>query len=265
MKTHLMVCSILVALAPVTACDSKTDCTKCPSAAATAPAPDKDKDKAGNAPTGKPAGGGEPAAKPAPEPAGKPAAAPAAPDVPKGEGVALTAPGGVTLKTVGAVPAKDAVAPDFRVARFVPGQRIPETAKWSQTWKGKPTIVSVVPSLDTPVCETQTSMLQSKFADGNYQDKAVLVTVSKDLPFAMARFAETHPGATLLYSDYKYGDLGTAWGLEVAETGLLARSVWLLDGDGVVVYSEVVENQASEPQYDPVFAALDAALGAGNK
>lgn len=252
MKTFPTVSFLVSGLAvlAIGACDAKpADCAKCPqpaaSKASTTPPPvNGTPDKASKAPA-----------------AGKSAIAEPTPAPTKAAGVALTAPGGVSLTTAGPGPAVGSTAPDFKVARFVPGNRIPETASWSDTWKGKPLIVSVVPSLDTKVCELQTSTIQSRYDEPKYKDAAVLVTLSKDLPFAMGRFAETHPGATLLYSDYKYGDVGTAWGLDVVETGLLARSVWVLDGAGKVVYREIVEDQASEPGYDALFGAVDTLLG----
>ena len=245
MKTS-SIYALALALSVAAACDSKPDCSRCPGASA---AP-----KGASASVGKTA----PAKKAKAQNAATPDSTASTKAATKG--MALSAPGGVKLSTVGSPPKVGAAAPSFRVARFVPGNRVPETASWQDTWKGKPLIVSVVPSLDTPVCETQTSMIQSKFADGNYAGRAALVTVSRDLPFAMARFAETHPGATLLYSDFKYRDLGINWGIEVAETGLLARSVWVLDAAGKVVYAEVVNDQSAEPQYDPVFTALDSVL-----
>ena len=94
--------------------------------------------------------------------------------------------------------------------------------------KGKITILSVVPSLDTPTCEEQTHILSEK-NDG--LDLTVqLVTLSRDLPFAQKRFAKGAKINNILFlSDYRDAGFGNASGLLIEETRLLARAVMVLE------------------------------------
>lgn len=121
---------------------------------------------------------------------------------------------------------------------------------------GKPSIISVVPSLDTPVCQIQTRTFNQRLAA--LGDKVNALTVSLDLPFAMNRFCGAE-GITALRvgSDYMNRDFGTAWGVLIDELKILARAVFVLDGQGVVRYAQVVKEVADEPDYDAALAALE--------
>jgi thiol peroxidase len=66
---------------------------------------------------------------------------------------------------------------------------------------------------------------------------------------------------TKMGSDYHGGAFGRAFGLEVKETGLLARSVWVIGRDGRVAYRELVDDQGTEPSYDAMLAAVKSAAG----
>ena len=125
--------------------------------------------------------------------------------------------------------------------------------------KGKPTLMSVVPSLDTPVCATQTK----KFFDhlGSMGDKVHSVTVSRDLPFAQARFCGAESVEMRTASDYKDHGFGKNFGLEIEELGLLTRAVIVLDADGKVIYKEVVKEVTEEPNYDAALEALRKLVG----
>lgn len=124
-------------------------------------------------------------------------------------------------------------------------------------WKGKPTIISVVPSLDTPVCQTQTKKFNESLAELGERINAV--TVSLDLPFAMNRFcgAESIENLRSL-SDYQDRGFGQGWGMLIEELKILARGTFVLNADGNVVYAETVGEVTDEPNYD---AALDAVKG----
>lgn len=125
--------------------------------------------------------------------------------------------------------------------------------------RGKLVILSVVPSIDTRVCEAQTHHISD--AIPQYPAGAVVMTISRDLPFAQERFAEEAMTKTVMASDYKEREFGRAWGLEVAETGLLARSVWVIAADGRIAYRELVADQTQEPDYEALLAAVRAAGG----
>lgn len=147
-------------------------------------------------------------------------------------------------------------APEFTVHYFQDGMK---TITLSDL-KGKPTIISVVPSLDTGVCQIQTKKFNEQLSD--ISSKINAVTISRDLPFAMNRFcgAESIKGLRV-GSDYQSGGFGEAFGLTIDELKLLARAVYVLDADGQVVYSEIVPEVTSEPNYEAAIAALRKLCG----
>ena len=121
---------------------------------------------------------------------------------------------------------------------------------------GKPSIISVVPSLDTPVCPVQTRTFNQRLAE--LGGKVNALTVSLDLPFAMNRFCGAENITALkVGSDYMNRDFGKAWGVLIEDLKILARAVFVLDKDGVVRYAQVVKEVAEEPNYDAALAALE--------
>jgi thiol peroxidase len=121
---------------------------------------------------------------------------------------------------------------------------------------GKPTFISVVPSLDTPVCQVQTKTFNTRLAA--LGDKINALTVSLDLPFAMNRFCGAESITAMRSgSDYMDRSFGTHWGVLIDELKILARAVFVLDAAGVVRYAQVVKEVASEPDYDAALAALE--------
>ncbi|MEM7479154.1 MAG: thiol peroxidase [Planctomycetota bacterium] len=120
---------------------------------------------------------------------------------------------------------------------------------------GKPTILSVVPSLDTGVCQIQTKKFNEQL--GALGDSVNAVTVSCDLPFAQNRFCGAEEVANMkVGSDYQSGAFGASFGVMIDELKLLARSVFVLDSQGTVVYAEVVPEVTEEPNYDAALSAL---------
>ena len=118
--------------------------------------------------------------------------------------------------------------------------------------KGKVRIVSIVPSLDTKVCEQQTHYLSEK--NRGLDRDVQLITVSVDTPFAQKRFAEEAKIRNVTFlSDYRGGDFGRAHGLLVPDLHLLARSVMVVDKDNVVRYLQVVPELASMPDMERAF------------
>jgi len=125
------------------------------------------------------------------------------------------------------------------------------------TYRGKVCIVSSVPSLDTPVCDTQTRRFNQEAAA--LSQDVVVLTISMDLPFAQARWcgaAGIDRVRTL--SDHREASFGRAFGLLIQELRLLARAVYVVDRDGVVRHGQIVREIAQEPDYA---AALAAARG----
>jgi len=123
--------------------------------------------------------------------------------------------------------------------------------------KGKPTIISVVPSLDTPTCATQTKRFNQDL--GSMGDKINAVTVSRDLPFAQARFCGAEDIKMRTASDYQTHKFGSDYGLTIEELKLLTRAVFVLDSQGKVVYKEIVKEVTEEPDYAKALAALHSA------
>jgi thiol peroxidase len=147
-------------------------------------------------------------------------------------------------------------APDFTLHAFEGGEL--KTIRPADL-KGKPTIISVVPSLDTPVCQKQTKKFSEEL--GTLGDKINALTVSLDLPFAMNRFCGAESIKNMkVGSDYQDRNFGQAYGMLIEELKLLARGVFVLDANGKVVYAETVKEVASEPNYDGALQAIKGLL-----
>lgn len=145
-----------------------------------------------------------------------------------------------------------AVGQKAPAATLTAGDMSPKTV---DDWQGKLRIVNVVPSLDTPVCDTQTRTFNKRSSE--LGDEAVVLTVSRDLPFAQNRWCGA-AGIERVHvlSDYNSRDFGEQYGLTLKELGLLARAVLVIDKEGVVQYQEVVPEVTQEPNYE---AALEVA------
>jgi thiol peroxidase len=165
----------------------------------------------------------------------------------------VIARGDKPLTLVGRTPDVGELAPDFELV----GKEMARIA--SSQYAGKTLLLSVVPSIDTRVCETQTHKLSD--AEATLPANTALLTVSRDLPFAQTRFVEESRVPTTLASDYKGGAFGRAWGLDVKESGLLARSLWVIDSTGRIAYREIVSDQGTEPDYERALAAVREAAG----
>ena len=118
--------------------------------------------------------------------------------------------------------------------------------------KGSVLFLSIVPSLDTAVCEAQTHYLGE---EGEKVSKDVRrITISRDTPFAQKRFAKEAKLTHLQYlSDYKEGEFGRATGLLMDKTLLLARSVVLVDKKGMIRYIQVVPEITRLPDMEKAF------------
>jgi thiol peroxidase len=127
--------------------------------------------------------------------------------------------------------------------------------------KGKVRIISVVPSLDTPVCEEQTHYLSEK---NKGLDKMVeLVTVSVDTPFAQKRFAgEAHIANVTFLSDYKGAEFGKAYGLFLKGPHILARTIMVVDAHNTVRYLQVTPELTQLPNLDEAFAVAKSLITA---
>ncbi len=125
--------------------------------------------------------------------------------------------------------------------------------------KGKPSIISVVPSLDTGVCQVQTKTFNGQL--GDLGDQVNSLTVSLDLPFAMNRFCGAEDITNMRNgSDYQTRGFGNDWGMLIEELLLLARGVFVIDADGKVVYAETVAEVTEEPNYEAALNAVKSLL-----
>jgi thioredoxin-dependent peroxiredoxin len=125
--------------------------------------------------------------------------------------------------------------------------------------KGKVRIISVVPSLDTPVCEEQTHYLSEK---NKGLDKMVeLVTISVDTPFAQKRFAKEAQIANITFlSDYRDAEFGKAYGLFINGPHILARTVMVVDANNTVRYLQVTPELVQLPDLDEAFAVAKSLI-----
>ena len=124
-----------------------------------------------------------------------------------------------------------------------------------ESFRGKVCILSSVPSLDTPVCDMETRRFNDEA--GRLGGKVEILTISMDLPFAQKRWcgaAGVDRVQTL--SDHRDAAFGQAYGVLIKEFRLLARAVFVVDEEGIIRYVELVNEIASEPNYDSVLQAV---------
>lgn len=123
--------------------------------------------------------------------------------------------------------------------------------------KGKRVVLNIFPSLDTGVCATSVRKFNRLAAS---LPDTVVVAVSKDLPFAHARFCTVEGIENVVpASDFRASGFGSAYGVEMADgplAGLLARAVVVIDPEGRVVYAQLVPEIAEEPDYDRAVEAI---------
>jgi thiol peroxidase len=153
---------------------------------------------------------------------------------------------GKELKTGDAAPDAELLANDLKPVHL-------------SSYRGKVCIISVVPSLDTPVCDVQTRRFNTEAA--GLSDNVVILTVSVDLPFAQSRWcgaAGIDKVKTL--SDHRTVNFGLAYGVLIKELRLLARSVFVVDQKGIIRHAQLVKEVAQEPDYAAVIAAMKSLL-----
>ena len=157
---------------------------------------------------------------------------------------------GNPINTVGDLPAVGSAAPAFALTGVDLG------AVTNEQFSGKPVVLNIFPSIDTPVCATSVRTFNERAAAGG----ATVLCVSADLPFAQKRFC-TAEGieAVVPLSELRNRDFGAAYGVRMTAgplAGLLSRAVLVLDENDVVVYGEQVPEIAQEPDYEKALAAL---------
>jgi thiol peroxidase len=156
---------------------------------------------------------------------------------------------GNPIKLIGKETKIGQIAEDFTVA----GNKL-NPVKLSD-FAGKVVILSVFPSLDTPVCATQNKKFNEEAA--KLSDEIVILGISVDLPFAQARFCGAEGiDKVITVSDYQSHDFAKKYGFLIQGLMLLARGTVVIDKQGVVQFVEYVKEVTAEPDYE---AALDVA------
>ena len=118
-------------------------------------------------------------------------------------------------------------------------------------------IISVVPSLDTPVCDLQTKRFNEEAAKLPEVD---ILTVSMDLPFAQKRWCGAFGVDRIkMLSDHRTGSFGEAYGTLIKDLRIESRAIFVLDKDNLIRYAEYVKEVANHPDYDAALAAAKAA------
>lgn len=157
---------------------------------------------------------------------------------------------GNPVHTISELPEVGTHAPDF----VLTGDDLGEVTL--ADFKGQQLVISIFPSIDTGVCATALRTFNEKAAG---LEGTTVLNVSRDLPFAQARFCGAEGiDNVVVASDFRT-DFGESYGvtlLDGALKGLLARAVVVIDEDGKVVYTEQVPEISQEPDYDAALAAL---------
>ncbi len=158
---------------------------------------------------------------------------------------------GKPIHTVSQLPAIGTTAPNFMLTK----SDLSDVSL--SNYDGKVKILNIVPSLDTGVCAASTRRLDLEVA--RLADTVVL-TISKDLPFAQNRFCKSESiNNVLTLSSLRDGSFGSAYGVDIVDgplAGLLSRAIVVIDKQDRVVYTEQVPEIAQEPDYGK---ALEAA------
>ncbi len=120
-------------------------------------------------------------------------------------------------------------------------------------------IFSVVPSLDTPVCDAQTKRFNEEAASLNGVD---IYTISMDLPFAQKRWCGAFGiDKVKMLSDHRTGSFGQRYGTLIKELRIESRAIFVVDKDNTIRHAEYVKEVADHPNYDTALAAAKSALG----
>jgi thioredoxin-dependent peroxiredoxin len=149
---------------------------------------------------------------------------------------------GTELKVGDMAPDVNLVANDLSVVKL-------------SSYRGKVCIISAVPSLDTSVCSMETRRFNVESA--KLGPDIIILTVSMDLPFAQKRWCGAEGVERVItLSDYRNADFGKAYGVLIKELHLLARTVFVIDKQGVIRYIQAVKELATEPDYNAVLDAV---------
>jgi thiol peroxidase len=159
--------------------------------------------------------------------------------------------GGNPSNTAGDLPSEGKAAPDFKLVKT-------DMSEISLSdFKGKNVILNIFPSVDTGVCAMSVREFNEKAAS---LDNTVVLCISKDLPFAQARFCAAEGIENVItVSNFRNEDFGKDYGVRIEDggfRGLNARSVVVVNPEGTVVYNQLVPEIGNEPDYEKAIASL---------
>jgi thiol peroxidase len=150
------------------------------------------------------------------------------------------------------------LGPEIRVGEKAPDFRAVDAGLSPVTladFGGKIKVLCSVPSLDTPVCDTETRRFNQEAA--KLSDKVVVIAISMDLPFAQKRWcAAAGVDRVKVLSDYQDRSFAQAYGVLIKELKLLSRSIFVVGPDDVVRYVRHVPEIAQEPDYGEALGAV---------
>lgn len=158
---------------------------------------------------------------------------------------------GNPFNTVGELPAVGVAAPAFTLT----GTDL--SAVSGEQFRGKPVLLNIFPSIDTPVCATSVRTFNERASASGL----TVLCVSKDLPFAQKRFCGAEGIDNVTSASAFRDNFGEDYGVTLADgplAGLFARAVVVIGADGNVAYTELVPEIGEEPDYDAAIAALSA-------
>ncbi|RJP76174.1 MAG: thiol peroxidase [Candidatus Zixiibacteriota bacterium] len=154
------------------------------------------------------------------------------------------------------------IGPQLRVGQKLPDATLvtPDMREVKlSSYFGKPLIISLVPSMDTSVCNAQTKRFNREAA--RLGEDVQIMTISADLPHAQRRFIQQEGVSSLtILSDYRGQPFGRSVGMFVKETYLLARAVIVVDAEGTVRYLQIVQDFSNQPDYEPALEAARSLL-----
>lgn len=156
---------------------------------------------------------------------------------------------GNAINTIGELPAVGSAAPGFTLT----GTDLAPVS--ADQFRGKPLLLNIFPSVDTPVCASSVRTFNERAAAGG----ASVLCVSKDLPFAQKRFCGAEEIERVQTASAFRDTFGEDYGITIADgpmAGLLARAVVVIGADGNVTYTELVPEIGQEPDYDAALAAM---------
>ncbi|WP_031499723.1 thiol peroxidase [Bryobacter aggregatus] len=149
------------------------------------------------------------------------------------------------------------VGPELKVGDKAPNFELTGSDMKSVTLGdgGTVRIISVVPSLDTPVCDAQTKRFNDEIAK---MEGVEVYTVSMDLPFAQSRWCSNFGiDKVKMLSDHKNASFGTNYGTLIEPLRFESRAIFVIDKNNVIQHVEYVSEMSEHPAYEPALAAAD--------